>query len=544
VASGVRGESTAPCSSAGNFLRLARYGPEAYLLSFAEQAVDSLAQRSRRLSDTVNRNPPPGLREVVPGLTNLLLEFVNSPDHLTICRWFERCRLAMAADFTLPPDRPRRSLREIPVDFSGPDLARVAAHSGLDFDAFLSRFIEARYTVQCLGFSPGFPYLTGLPASLETPRLSRPRIRVPAGSVAIGGSHVGIYPHASPGGWNLLGQTSVALCQWEANSPENMFLLQPGDQVSFTRLTGLPTPTPTPTPGPATGSVPEIAGDQNVGLLKVLNSGMGITIQDLGRPGYRRFGVPQGGAMDSSLVAAANRLLDNSAGDAVLELCGWGHRLEAQKDLWLAVAGLHARGCRATTLRLKAGERVDFSPDGYPGLWTYVATVGGFHEREFLGSVSASPRAGVGRMLQPGDILSAARPHEPGWPSAVARRSLPALVPIGLPIGVWPGPQYHLFPDSVRDDFFRQQWAISRHSDRVGFRLVGTPLSFHLDEMTSEPVLPGSIQVTPDGSPIVTMPDGPTLGGYPKLGLVERDNLRRLAQLPPGRSVKFELIGN
>ena len=122
---------------------------------------------------------------------------------------------------------------EIPVLYggeAGPDLAAVAAHTGLSFDAVIARHSAAIYRVAMLGFAPGFPYLLGLDPALAVPRRGDPRISVPAGSVAIGGSQTGIYPQALPGGWQLIGRTPRVLFDLHESSPS---LLQPGDRVRF-----------------------------------------------------------------------------------------------------------------------------------------------------------------------------------------------------------------------------------------------------------------------------------------------------------------------
>jgi len=248
--------------------------------------------------------------------------------------------------------------------------------------------------------------------------------------------------------------------------------------------------------------------------------------------------------MDPFAAQSANRLLENLPTDPVLELCGRGHRFTALRDLWIAVAGANvASGSRAMTQRLRAGECLEFPAGPLTGVWTYLAVSGGFAGPRCLGSVSSNPRAGLGRALRPGDILHGERPSQPAWPTAIARRSFPALAPAPRALRVWPGPQWPLFPEPTRQAFFDRAWQVSMQCDRVGSRMAGIPLKIPRIEMVSEPVLPGSIQVPPDGLPIVTMPDGPTLGGYPKLAIVDPDDLSLLAQSPPGTTVLFQLAG-
>lgn len=122
---------------------------------------------------------------------------------------------------------------QIPVCYESefaPDLAAVAEHAAMTKDDVIRLHSGAEYRVQCLGFSPGFPYLAGLPDALATPRRAQPRICVPAGAVGIGGAQTGVYPQASPGGWNIIGRTPRRLFDPAAGEPA---LLRAGDIVRF-----------------------------------------------------------------------------------------------------------------------------------------------------------------------------------------------------------------------------------------------------------------------------------------------------------------------
>lgn len=121
----------------------------------------------------------------------------------------------------------------IPVVYGGefgPDLERAAETCGLSPDALVQKHLTGEYFVQSLGFMPGFAYLGGLDSALHIPRKTTPAVRVPAGSVAIGGSNTGIYPAETPGGWHIIGRTAVQLFDPRAQQP---CLLQAGDKVRF-----------------------------------------------------------------------------------------------------------------------------------------------------------------------------------------------------------------------------------------------------------------------------------------------------------------------
>lgn len=176
--------------------------------------------------------------ECVPAYASLLLRFDPSHwiDAAHASPWQRLCdavtaALAHAQDVDV-------SVREVTIpvwygDEAGPDLREVAIHTGLSVEEVIARHSAGSYRVAMLGFAPGFPYLLGLDPALTVPRRADPRLNVPAGSVAIGGSQTGIYPQALPGGWQLIGRTPLSLFDVQAKAPS---LLQPGDRVMFERI--------------------------------------------------------------------------------------------------------------------------------------------------------------------------------------------------------------------------------------------------------------------------------------------------------------------
>lgn len=167
-------------------------------------------------------------QEVVPGMNNLSVVF--DPDHQQAEQVIEAMRQAWGV--ATIQEFPSRKI-VIPVRYGaqyGPDLAYVAEHAGLTGQQVIDAHCAARYEVYFLGFQPGFAYLGGLPGALVTPRRAEPRLSVPAGSVGIGGAQTGIYPAVSPGGWQLIGRTSVCLFNPADAVPT---LLQPGDVIEF-----------------------------------------------------------------------------------------------------------------------------------------------------------------------------------------------------------------------------------------------------------------------------------------------------------------------
>jgi len=278
--------------------------------------------------------------------------------------------------------------------------------------------------------------------------------------------------------------------------------------------------------------------------LEILDPGFGATLQDHGRPGWRRFGVPPGGAMDDHAATWANRLLDNPPGSPVLELLLQGAMLRARRDLWLAITGADAAASvpRWRAVHVRPDTVIEF-PRSLSGIWAYLAVEGGFVAPRWFGSASVCARAGIGTAFRAGDVASAAA-HKPfALPHGVAARVAPAAEQRDYrqppALRVWPGPQVGLFPKTDRERFFSQPWTLSSQSDRVGYRLQGAPLESCPPQIVSEPVRVGTVQVPESGLPIVTLRDGPTVGGYPKLGVLDPADVSWLVQCRPGQSVRF-----
>jgi biotin-dependent carboxylase-like uncharacterized protein len=281
-------------------------------------------------------------------------------------------------------------------------------------------------------------------------------------------------------------------------------------------------------------------------MIEILSIGSGLALQDRGRPGWRRFGVPPGGAMDLRSMTMANTLLGNPTAATVLEVAQPGARLRMLQDGWLALAGadFSSRFATGTARPLRAGEVLEFDQTA-AGLYAYIAVPGGFCAERWLDSASTDVRNGMGRPLQKGDCLESLR-REPNISTAgVARRitsePLEHIESGPAPFALYPGAQFEAFSEETRKQFINGQWTVSPQSDRSGYRLAGPALAVP-GEIASEPVLPGSFQVPGGGQPIVTMHDGPTVGGYAKIAVLRADDLDRFAQCAPGTRLSFAWI--
>jgi KipI family sensor histidine kinase inhibitor len=209
-------------------------GEAAYTVEFGDIVASDLNHRVHALDAHLQTMAVDGIVETVPTYRSLLVIFDPrrvGADGLKgqLHAWAVATRTASGNGREDTVGR----LTEVPVHYGGedgPDLAAVAARSGLDPDAVVDRHASVVYQVAMLGFAPGFAYLLGLPPELTTPRLETPRLHVPPGSVGIAGEQTGIYALGTPGGWRIIGRTRLSLFDPRREDP---FLIEAGDRVRF-----------------------------------------------------------------------------------------------------------------------------------------------------------------------------------------------------------------------------------------------------------------------------------------------------------------------
>jgi inhibitor of KinA len=204
-------------------------GDTAVLIQLGDQIDRGTFVRIRALADRLERAPPRGMLEFVPGFTTLAVYY----DPLKVSSPEIAAQLASAAAEAEVTNELQPRAVEVPVCYGGefgPDLDHVAAHAGLSLEEVTAIHSDNEYLVHMLGFSPGFPYLGGMSPRIATPRRDSPRLKVPAGSVGIAGDQTGVYPLETPGGWQISGRTPLALFQPSDNPPT---LLRAGDIVRF-----------------------------------------------------------------------------------------------------------------------------------------------------------------------------------------------------------------------------------------------------------------------------------------------------------------------
>lgn len=432
----------------------------------------------------------------------------------------------------IPDDEEIRSSEfVIPLCYGkGNELDRLAEKLGISVQELIDLHSGAVYSVAAIGFSPGFPYLLGLPEKLRLPRLATPR-KVESGSVAIAGSQAGIYPNASQGGWHVLGKTSVQLFDVNRDEPS---LLEPGDRVRFQAVDIFE-------------HVSDASGEENQlegGDVLILEPGPMTSVQDHGRYGYQSMGVSPGGAVDPIMATIANRLVGNANDAAVLECTMAGPKLEFLKHSRIAFLGWSdERSGRPASV--KAGEVIDLTKPTQP-LRGYIAIAGGVDVPVVLGSRSTDLRAKFGgfrgRELRKGDRLTVGiagkGPVAGAWHVACPHGVLPQVE-----VRFLRGIQTHWFTDDMRRRLVETVYRVSSTSDRMGTRLDGAVLELKQPrEMVSQPVIFGSIQVPTSGQPIVLMSERQTIGGYPQIGHVISADLPIMARAWPGTAIRFREV--
>ena len=282
---------------------------------------------------------------------------------------------------------------------------------------------------------------------------------------------------------------------------------------------------------------------------KTIEPGGHTLVQDLGRFGFQRFGVPPCGALDQDAARLANLLVNNRANDAVLEITFFGPVLEVLCSADIAITGalmnptLNGKKIENhRSHRVKKNDILAFD-QATTGCRSYLAVSGGIDVPEIMGSRSCYTGAGIGgldgRALKSGDILS----RRDGSLLERARAIAPEFVPSHeheITLRAVPGPQDHYF-DQGLILFFNAVFTVSPQANRMGYRLTG-PLIRQRPAMPetiiSEPSLAGGVQVPPDGQPIVLLGEQ-TVGGYTKIATVISTDLPKLAQALPGDTIRF-----
>ncbi len=282
-------------------------------------------------------------------------------------------------------------------------------------------------------------------------------------------------------------------------------------------------------------------------LFKVTKAGVYSSIQDKGRFGYRRFGVPVSGPMDFYAFRYGNYIFGNPPNSTGLEIFLGGVELEVLSDHRIVITGanLEPRVDGRPILIWKSfnlyrGQVLTFS---HPknGSIAYVIPEGGFRAKEMLGSASVYPRGYLGNLIEKNQILYA-RKEKTNTPQRGLIKSEIPDYPMNLTVKVWPSPHLDKFVLESIEEFLQSTYTF-RNGDRMGYLLHGDPLRFlNGSDILSEATQFGTIQVPNSGQPIILMADAQTIGGYATIGKIAEDDLWKVAQLRPKGTLQFSFI--
>jgi KipI family sensor histidine kinase inhibitor len=525
--------------------RIRDAGDSALLLEWDEVIDPKVNGQAIAAAAAVRDARLPGVRDVVSTYRSVAVFFdpLNADPQVL--------RAALTRFVATPLGVVRGHEIEVPVTYggeTGPDLSVVAEWAGLSTGEVAQRHAEVKYRVFMLGFLPGFGYLGSVDDRIAAPRRDTPRLRVPMGSVGIAGKQSGIYPRASPGGWQIIGWSPIRLFD-----PDRVpfALLEPGDVVRF-----VPMPVENAASAAAARTENEARSlatpsiEPSARTVTVVRPGLFTTIQDRGRWGHQASGVSVSGALDVLSHRIANILVGNPNDAATLEITIAGPELRIEQAARIALTGADLQAtidgiaappgstavCRPGSV-LRFGERK-------AGARAYVAFDGGVDVAPLLGSRATHVGAALGglegRALAAGDRL----PLGTTISTPVSRTLGPkTFKPAGgARLRVLPGPQDDFFAEPAFAVLERTRFTVTPQSNRMGYRLSGGVLPrIPNREMISDAAFVGAIQVPASGEPFLLMSDRQTTGGYPQMATVITADLPLAGQLAPGDWVEFSL---
>lgn len=280
-------------------------------------------------------------------------------------------------------------------------------------------------------------------------------------------------------------------------------------------------------------------------MVNIIESGFYTSIQDLGRFGYRNLGVPYAGVMDNYSSVFANTIIGNSQDMAVLEMTMTGPVLQFTKATIIGIAGANFKlkingqiHHTQTAIRISAGDILSFERPTM-GLRAYLAVKGGFKTKSFLGSRSMFVPISPSDRVYKGDSLPFEEIHVV-FQEKHAHLKYDTSVLSSSELLATKGPEYHLLPNKVKSALTTQTFSITNFNNRMAYQ-IDSGLDHQLSSILTSPVLPGTVQLTPDGYLIVLLRDSQTTGGYPRVLQLDSRSINRLSQKHTGGEINFRI---
>lgn len=280
-------------------------------------------------------------------------------------------------------------------------------------------------------------------------------------------------------------------------------------------------------------------------------AGLQTLIQDRGRIGYQSYGVPVSGVLDKKAASIANQLVGNPIENPVIEITLLGPTIEIEGDCQIAITGANLSPKinqqiipLYTTINAKNGDKLSFGAIK-SGCRAYLAIGGTLQIPKWLDSFSALPYSG--KSATPGSLIEKGTTLEVATTSFIPTKSIPLEDQPNyenqLRVRVLPGPEFEEFSPYTIAYFFSRGYKITNESNRMGYRLDANLIDFKPQrEVISSGIIPGTIQITSAGQPVILMADAQTVGGYYRIANVVTEDLDKLAQLKPTDEVWFSLV--
>ena len=450
-------------------------------------------------------------------------------------------------------------------DFA-PDLVNVIEHAGLTEKQVIELHSSKPYLIYMMGFLPGFPYLGGMDAKLETPRLKTPRTKIPAGSVAIGGKQTGLYSVESPGGWQIIGRTPLKVFDLNRNPT---FVYKAGDKIQFVPVTKeeydhfdenqwlkengfLET-------GSSVSSIYNTQDKNRFACgsgIEIIDGGFNTTVQDDGIKGFQKYGIGQSGVMDKISFDLANRICGNAENKPCLETTLGGPEIRFTLPCDFAITGAVLKNATLNNVPIQMNKKIHAEKNAVlkcgfatKGLHSYIAFTGGILLPPVFGSCSTNLKSKMGglcgRKLCAKDQLAIGYVNEkPAEVNAGTKELNPFFTEQKelLELECVKSSQSDLFTTDAVNKFSAQVYTVAPASDRMGIRFSGESLNCGSTDIISDAIPFGSVQITSSGLPVVMAADRQTTGGYAKIACVTKKSMCVLAQAVPGTKVKFKFI--
>ncbi|ANI99021.1 hypothetical protein A8O14_02265 [Polynucleobacter wuianus] len=535
-------------------------GDHSVLIDFSKsnQALKDIHELSKLLF----ANKPSWATEIVPGLDSLVVQLkyeLNDPKQIRQTAFTDLEKIGKQLEKQKKGKTYPTKIHRIHVCYHPDvalDLMAIAQACKLPPEQVVNLHKSSTYTVDILGFMPGFAYFSGLNPKLQLPRLASPRPAVPKGSVAIAELQTAIYPRTTPGGWNIIGRSPNILFDIEQNPP-GLFMAGDQMQIEEISLDALQKFEQKNQPKEIIRTL-----DKNKASIEVIQPGTFSSIQDDPRSGLSHWAVGPGGACDLSSLHLANALVGNPLDTAAIEMTSSGPSLLFHETACLAWVGA---GCDGIVegeripgnrpIWLNKGTTLKFSSLN-PGFRAVLAIGGGFNLPNILGRAGSHISADIGpKRLEKGDFLQLKDPKAPlrssFLKSLFKEDALPCFpkwhvrspfVPMSAITSVHCLAGAHLSFLSVkeRELFWSTIWKVSKQSNRMGVRLEGDfKLKKDLPNIPSQAIAFGTVQFPPSHEPIVMLAEHQTTGGYPRLAEVIHADLTKLAQVKPGNVIQL-----